>query len=344
MQSPKVSIIFLCYNQERFVEEALRAALDQTYLDFEIIVADDCSTDKTVSVIEGVLAKHKRASVVRMASSPINLGIAQNWNRAAAISKGEILVCMAGDDISAHDRLEKTVAIFQAEPEAYAIVSQARIVDRDGRLLHKEFERNGRPSGLLRRNPEISGYTFWSQIPVIGATAAYRATVMQTFGPIENALSEDNPSLYRAMLMGGVYYCSEPTVSWRWHGANASLGASISDEDVHSSVVRRAARKRMEFETCKQYRADAAAALAAGLFGRQGYESEIRRIESLEALLSVGWRSSDPSQSLMVTCACVGRHLRTERFSLNALGYSIRSLVKAATPVKIKDLINRRSW
>lgn len=343
MPRPKVSIIFLCYNQEKFVETALRSALDQAYPDFEVIVADDCSTDKTMEVIQSVLNKHERASSVRIVPSASNLGIAKNWDRSTGYAQGEILIVMAGDDVSRLDRLDKVVSIFEAEPAAQAVVSQVRIIDRDGRRIRDEFESRNRRTGLLCRNPAMSGYVFWSDVPVIGASAAYRSGVVKSLGAIEHAASEDNASFYRALLMGGVWYLPEALVDWRWHGLNASFGAGQADEDSSASVARHAKRARAEYDACRQYRADAAKAYSIGLLGDEAYSSELRRIELLESLLMLGWKSADPAQSFLSVFASALRHVMAERFRPRALSYGLRSLLKAASPVKLRAIINRRS-
>lgn len=343
MPRPKVSVIFLCYNQERFVEAALRSALDQAYPDFEVIVADDCSTDKTMEVIQSVLNQHPRASVVRMVPASANLGIAQNWDRSTGYAQGEILVCMAGDDVSRPDRLDKVVAVFEAEAAAQAVVSQVRVIDQDGRTIRDRFESGSRRAGLLCRNPAMSGYAFWSDVPVIGASAAYRSGVVRNLGAIEHAASEDNSSFYRALLMGGVWYLPEALVDWRWHGRNASNGAGHPDEDPAVSVARHAQRARAEYDACRQYRADAAKVHSSGLLGAKAYASELRRIELLESLLMLGWKSADPAQSFRSVLASALRHVIAERFRPRALGYALRSLLKAASPVQLRALIHRRS-
>lgn len=343
MPRPKVSIIFLSYNQEKFVEAALRSALDQDYPDFEVIVADDCSTDKTMEVIQSVLSRHDRASAVQLIPSASNLGIAKNWNRATECARGEFLVVMAGDDISRTDRLGKIVSAFEVEKHAQAIVSQVRVIDYDGRTIRDQFESIDRSFGLLCRNPALSGYTFWSDIPVIGASAAYRSGGMKLLGPIEHASSEDNASFYRAMIMGGVCYLPEALVDWRWHGLNASIGAGHDGEDPAITVTRHARRARAELDACGQYRADAAKAHSLGLLDGRSYGLELRRIDLLEGLLMLGWQSIDPKQSLFSTIASAFRHIRSERFSPRALGYGLRSVLKAAAPLRLKAIIKHRS-
>jgi hypothetical protein len=267
----------------------------------------------------------------------------KNWERSIGYAQGEILIVMAGDDVSRLDRLDKVVSAFEAEPAAQAVVSQVKIIDRDGRTIRDEFESRNRRAGLLCRNSAMSGYAFWSDVPVIGASAAYRSRVVKDLGAIEHAASEDNASFYRALLMGGVWYLPEALVDWRWHGLNASFGAGQADEDAAASVARHAKRARAEHDACRQYRADAAKAYSIGLLGDKAYASELRRIELLESLLMLGWKSADPTQSFLSVFVSAFRHIMAERFRPRALGYGLRSLLKAASPVKLRAIINRRS-
>ncbi|NBT88981.1 MAG: hypothetical protein EBT51_11900, partial [Flavobacteriaceae bacterium] len=64
-----------------------------------------------------------------------------------------------------------------------------------------------------------------------------------------------------------------------------------------ASVARHAQRARAEYDACRQYRADAAKVHSSGLLGAKAYASELRRIELLESLLMLGWKSADPAQS-----------------------------------------------
>jgi hypothetical protein len=70
-------------------------------------VADDCSTDKTMEVINRCSTSTHGLRSCGWCPPPLNLGIAQNWDRSTGYAQGEILVCMAGDDVSRPDRLDE---------------------------------------------------------------------------------------------------------------------------------------------------------------------------------------------------------------------------------------------
>ena len=63
MKMPKVSFLLLCYNQERFVKDAVQGALDQDYANIEIIISDDASSDSTMEIINEVVSLNKKMMV-----------------------------------------------------------------------------------------------------------------------------------------------------------------------------------------------------------------------------------------------------------------------------------------
>jgi len=109
---PRISILMPVYNVQNYVSEAVESILSQTYSDFELLILDDCSTDKTADVISQFHDKR-----IRYHRNETNLGLAENLNVGIRMSRGEYLARMDGDDISMPTRLEKQVAILDKHPE-----------------------------------------------------------------------------------------------------------------------------------------------------------------------------------------------------------------------------------
>ena len=86
MSLPTVSVIFLSYKQEAYVVAALRAVLAQDLPDYEVIIGDDASPDRTRALIEAELAAYRgRARIVLLPPAP-NVGVIRNFNRCVAAS------------------------------------------------------------------------------------------------------------------------------------------------------------------------------------------------------------------------------------------------------------------
>ena len=130
MSTPLVSVICLCYNHERFVEEAILSAIDQTYPHVEIIIVDDASQDNSVTIIKQLL---KRYPEIKFISLDKNVGNCSAFNIGFAQSKGEYIVDFAADDILLNTRIEEGVKALQQVDGSYGVqFSDAELIDENG--------------------------------------------------------------------------------------------------------------------------------------------------------------------------------------------------------------------
>jgi hypothetical protein len=111
---PLVSILLSNYNYGRFIGDAIRSALQQTYSSIELIICDDGSTDDSLRIIEGFAGTDARLQLI----SKANGGQASGFNAAFAASRGEIIALLDSDDLFLPDKVEKIVADFQRNPGA----------------------------------------------------------------------------------------------------------------------------------------------------------------------------------------------------------------------------------
>lgn len=119
----KVSVIMGIYNCATTLQEALDSLYAQTFLDFEIILCEDGSTDNTYEI---ALANQQQHSNIVLLRNERNMGLNRTLNNCLAVAKGEYIARMDGDDISLPTRFEKEVAFLDSHPE-YAIVSTPMI-------------------------------------------------------------------------------------------------------------------------------------------------------------------------------------------------------------------------
>jgi glycosyltransferase involved in cell wall biosynthesis len=110
---PSVSVAFVAYNQEAFIQDALESALAQDWAPLEIIVADDGSSDGTREVVEQVA--RRVGERVRLEAGP-NLGITGNCNRALRACRGDYVAFIGGDDLLLPGKIAAQVAWLQASP------------------------------------------------------------------------------------------------------------------------------------------------------------------------------------------------------------------------------------
>jgi glycosyltransferase involved in cell wall biosynthesis len=119
---PRVSIGLPVYNGERFLGEAIESILAQTYRDFELIISDNASTDRTEEISRGYAAQDTRIRYVR---NKMNLGVALNFNQAFHLSSSEFFKWAAHDDLHEPDFLFRCVLALDRDPSVALAYTRA---------------------------------------------------------------------------------------------------------------------------------------------------------------------------------------------------------------------------
>lgn len=127
--TPKISVITPAYNAEKYISETIESILHQTFKDFEYIIIDDCSTDKTWKIIQSYAQKDDRIVAVKNKN---NLGIAGNRNKGVSLSGGKYVVWQDADDISLPQRLEKQYDFMESNPEVGICGAYLQFFDSNG--------------------------------------------------------------------------------------------------------------------------------------------------------------------------------------------------------------------
>lgn len=126
-----ISIALPAYNAGDYIGECLDNLLAQTYPNFEIILIDDCSTDHTAQVVAGY-----KDSRIRYFKNEKNLGIVHTLNKAYGLCKGEYIARMDADDTCKPDRLEKQLAILEANPEIGMVACDLQMFGARSGIIH----------------------------------------------------------------------------------------------------------------------------------------------------------------------------------------------------------------
>ena len=172
-QSPRVSVVIPAYNAQRYLTEAIESVLCQTFTDFECIVVDDGSTDRTARILVEMAERDGRVRTIRIPHG----GIVEALNAGAREARGDLIARMDSDDICLPERLARQVRYMDQHPECLALGAAVMLVDPYGSTLweidikteHAQIEAellkgNGwalfHPTALIRKGPmlEIGGY------------------------------------------------------------------------------------------------------------------------------------------------------------------------------------------
>lgn len=130
MGNPKISVIIPSFNHSKYIEQAIDSVLSQTFTDFELIIADDCSQDNSRDIINGY--KDKR---IKSLFPDKNQGAVPILKYLLERTSCDHVALLNSDDYWIPDKLEKQYEIMQQNPELGACFSWAEMVDENGRLL-----------------------------------------------------------------------------------------------------------------------------------------------------------------------------------------------------------------
>lgn len=144
-----ISVIIPAYNQGHYLGEAIQSVLDQTYPDFEVIVVDDGSTDKTAQV--ACSFSDPRVRYIHQE----NRGLSAARNTGILRSSGKYLTFLDSDDLFVADKLETLLNAMQRDPELGFVAGQAVLIDENALPLGKVFDTPlpENPAHLLLWNP-----------------------------------------------------------------------------------------------------------------------------------------------------------------------------------------------
>ncbi|KXK25428.1 MAG: glycosyltransferase [Candidatus Brocadia sinica] len=128
----RVSIGLPVFNGEMHLEEAIDSILSQTYSDFELIISDNASTDKTQEICKAYEARDRRICYYR---NEKNLGAARNFNRVFELSSGEYFKWAAHDDLLTPDFLLRCVEVLDHDASVVLCYPRTEIIDEHGKFL-----------------------------------------------------------------------------------------------------------------------------------------------------------------------------------------------------------------
>lgn len=131
---PLVTFALFAYNQEKFIREAVEGAFSQTYSPLEIILSDDCSSDRTFEIMREMAKGYSGAHSVRIRKNKINLGIVNHLAAVTSEARSEYIILAAGDDVSVEIRTEITVPIM-ISTRCDVACSNVNIMNEEGKIV-----------------------------------------------------------------------------------------------------------------------------------------------------------------------------------------------------------------
>ena len=216
---PSVSIIIPAFNRKRFLSLAVQSAVNQTYLDWELIVADDGSGEETHQYLRGIAGPNVRIVWLAHSGNPSLVR-----NAAVAAASGRYLAFLDSDDEWPPQKLERQMAALRDRPQCRWSYTACRHIDESGGLIPKK--------GVVPRAPEgwIFGQLVRLEIGIAMPTVVTERALFAEVGGFDEQqlFGEFHDLCLRLALKGEVVVVREPLCSVRVHGEHYSSDRTAS--------------------------------------------------------------------------------------------------------------------
>ena len=177
MSAPAVTVLMPVYNAGQFVAQTVDSVLAQTFGDFDFLIINDGSTDRSLEILESYANRDDR---IRLISRP-NTGYVAALNEGLGLARGELIARIDADDLADPRRLELQVARMFQEPQLVALGSNAHAMDQDSRMLgdydvpltHEEIE-----AAHLRGSSSIHHPAVMLRANAVKRVGGYRTELM----------------------------------------------------------------------------------------------------------------------------------------------------------------------
>lgn len=227
--SPRVSVCIPVYNGEPHVAQAVSSVLQSTYEDFELVVVDQQSTDRTVELVSA----HDDERI-RLVHNTETKGVVANWNRAIEECRGELIKMVCADDAIVPTALAKQVEALDANPSAVMAASRRSVIDETGKVL-MEGRGLGGMKGLVRGDDAISrcirtGTNAFGEPPAVMVRGDVWKRTLPWSGKFPFLV--DLEMWFRILRHGDLVALPESLALFRVHGGSASteMGAEQAQQ------------------------------------------------------------------------------------------------------------------
>ncbi len=204
-----ISVLMPAYNAERYILPSILSVLAQTFEDFELVVVDDCSTDRTADILSSI--RDKRLRVLR---NQANLGIVGSLNRAMAEARGRYIARIDADDYCLPTRFAKQKRYLDQHPDVLLIGAETFILE--GKHVRHDRRRADPDPAVLRWQCLVSN-------PVGHPTMMFRADAVAALGTYlreEFRYAEDFDFSHRLLHLGDLAVLPESLIIYRLHEQN----------------------------------------------------------------------------------------------------------------------------
>lgn len=252
------------YNAEAFLDAAVQSVLKQSFSDFEFIIIDDGSTDRSTAMLQDYARKDNRVRLISRA----NKGLTASLNEGLKLARGEFIARMDADDVAAPDRLKIQVEYLRAHPEVSLLGGAYELIDDAGRMLTTIVPP---PDDATLQEHALSGRT-----PICHPLAMMRRDAVEKVGGYDDAFAvAQDLDLWLKLGEVGKLACV-PQVLLRYRQHEDSVSEKKQEQQVRNMKL-----------ACE--RAYARRGITRDFLGESGWRPSSARRSRHEYALRYGW-------------------------------------------------------
>lgn len=213
-KKPLVSVVIPVYNTEKFLSECLSSVYSQSYKNFEVIIVNDGSTDRSKSIIDRYYQKYKSRTFVLTNKKPSGSGEVAS-NIGIKISKGNYVAIMDSDDVSCFSRIEKEVDFMEKHKDYFLVSSSAELINEDSTSIGSINVANDYMSIIKK---------IYLNNSIINSTVMFRKSdIKNDFYKIKYPFFNDYYSWFYHLSLGKKFYTlSDKLVKYRINSSSST--------------------------------------------------------------------------------------------------------------------------
>lgn len=256
--SPLVSIITPTYNHEKYIGACIESVLRQTYTNWELIIVNDGSTDRTAEIVREYAARDPRIKQFDQENAGI-FRLAENYNFALQKAQGQYIAVLEGDDVWVPGKLALQVPLMVADEEIVLCWGRATSVIEEVGNVHENHPRNAKKNGVYYNNQpagSIFNIIFDDFLPPL--TFLIRRNFLEKIGGFIQTHSfpaVDLPTVLALSKLGKFHFVDAVLGSWRLHASQTTKSNSVNIVLGSSKIVREHFRN-LDPQTRKSIRYD----------------------------------------------------------------------------------------
>lgn len=229
---PLVSIAIITYNQKEYLRECIESCLTQDYPNFEIVVADDCSTDGTQDMLREYEAKYPSKFVLRLAEK--KQGITVNSNVCLNACSGEFIAFLGGDDVLYQGKISSQVAVFQKYKDVVICGTYTNLINEKSEVIGKVKDYKKKKFPFYSQYELIESNN--SLVPVVSYMIRQSAVPSEGFD-YRLPVASDSLFYFRVAEHGKIYIIKEFLTGYRLHNSHARRIGYLDDSFVSLALT-----------------------------------------------------------------------------------------------------------